>query len=96
MSLMGELNYFLGLEIKQLNEGTFVCQPEYCKYLLKTFGMVDAKSIDTPMATNCNLEMNENGKDVEVNKYKGMISSLLYITTSRPDIMFSVCMCARY
>ncbi|XP_050878514.1 secreted RxLR effector protein 161-like [Lathyrus oleraceus] len=96
MSLTGELNYFLCLQIIQLNEGTFVCQIEYCKDLLKRFGMVDAKSIDTPMATNGNLERNENGKDVEVKKYRGMIGYLLYLTASRPDIMFSVCMCSRY
>ncbi|XP_050890207.1 secreted RxLR effector protein 161-like [Lathyrus oleraceus] len=58
--------------------------------------MEDAKSIDTPMPTNGKLERNENGKDVDMKKYRGMISSLLYLTTSRPNIIFSVCMCARY
>ena len=55
--------------------------------------MADAKSIDTQMATNGNLDRDENGKDVDVKRYRGMIGSLLYLTTSRPDIMFSVCMC---
>ncbi|XP_050915760.1 uncharacterized mitochondrial protein AtMg00810-like [Lathyrus oleraceus] len=96
MSLMGESNYFPGLQIKQLDEGTFVCQTNYCNNLLKRFGMEDAKSIDTPMPTNGNLERNENGKDIDVKKYRGMIGSLLYLTASRPYIMFSVCMCARY
>jgi hypothetical protein len=58
--------------------------------------MEDAKSIDTPMPTNGNLERDENGKDVDVKRYIGMIGSLLYLTASRPDIMFSMCMCARY
>lgn len=58
MSLTGELNYFPALQIKQLNEGTFVCQTKYCKDLLKRFDMVDAKSIDTLMAMNGNLEKN--------------------------------------
>ena len=58
--------------------------------------MEDAKSIDTPMPTNGNLERNENGKDVDVKKHRGMIGSLIYRTTSRPDIMFSACMCACY
>ncbi|XP_050889639.1 uncharacterized mitochondrial protein AtMg00240-like [Lathyrus oleraceus] len=93
---MGELTYFLGLQIKQLNEDTFVCQAKYCKHLLKRFGMVDAKSIETPMAMNGNLERNKNGNDVEVKKYRGMIGYLLYLTTSRPDIMFSVYMYAQY
>ncbi|XP_050916113.1 uncharacterized mitochondrial protein AtMg00810-like [Lathyrus oleraceus] len=94
MSLMGGLNYFLWLQIKQLNEGTFVCQTKYCNELLKRFGMEDAKSINTLMPTNRNLERKENGKDFDVKKYRGMIGSLLDLTASRPNIMFSVCMCA--
>ncbi|XP_050908615.1 secreted RxLR effector protein 161-like [Lathyrus oleraceus] len=96
MSLMGELSYFLGLQIKKLNKGTFVCQTEYCNELLKIFGMEDEKLIDTPMPTNGNLEINENGKDVDVNKYRAIIGFILYLTASRPDIMFSVCICAHH
>src|ERR1051325_9220709 len=96
MSLMGELNFFLGLQAKQLDEGTTVCQIKYCRELLKRFGMNDSKSINTPMATNENLDKDEHGKSVDVKKYRGMIGSFLYLTASRPDIMFSVCMCARY
>lgn len=59
MSLMWELYYILGLQIKQLNEGTFICQTKYWKDLLKRFGMVDAKSFDTSVAMNDNLERNE-------------------------------------
>lgn len=58
--------------------------------------MEDAKSIDTLMPTNGYLEMNENGKDVNVKKYRGMIGSLIYLTVSRPYIMFSVYMCVHY
>lgn len=86
ISLMEELNYFFGIKIKQLNEGSFVYQTKYCNNLLNRFGMEDAKSIDTPMATNGNLEKNENGKDIDVKKYRGMIGSLLYLTASRSDI----------
>ncbi|XP_050908632.1 uncharacterized mitochondrial protein AtMg00810-like [Lathyrus oleraceus] len=96
MSLMGELNYFPGLQIKQLNKGTFVCQTKYCNELLKKFGMVDAKPIDTPMPTNGNSEKYGNGKDVDVKKYRGMIGSLIYLTASTSDITFSVCMCVCY
>ena len=56
--------------------------------------MDGAKEIDTPMETNGNLDKDENGTDVEVKRYKGMIGSLIYLTASRPDIMISVCMCA--
>ncbi|XP_058777163.1 uncharacterized mitochondrial protein AtMg00810-like [Vicia villosa] len=96
MSLMEELNYFLRLQIKQLKEGTFMCQTKYFHEFLKCFRMVDAKSINTPISTNKNLDKDENDKDVDVKKYGGTIGSLLYLTTSRPDIMFSVCICARY
>ncbi|XP_050915149.1 uncharacterized mitochondrial protein AtMg00810-like [Lathyrus oleraceus] len=96
ISFIWELNYFLGLQIKKLNEGTFVCQTKYCNELLKIFGMEDAKSIDTQIPTNANWERNENGKNVDVKNSRGMIGSLIYLTTSRMNVMFSVCMCARY
>jgi hypothetical protein len=96
MSMMGELTYFLGLQIKQLEEGTFIYQTKYCLELLKKFGMTDSKIMETPMASTCALSKDEEGKDVEITKYRGIIGSLLYLTASRSDIMFSVCMCARY
>ncbi|KAK2382297.1 putative mitochondrial protein [Trifolium repens] len=96
MSMMGELTYFLGLQIKQLDEGTFIYQTKYCLELLKKFEMTDSKHMDTSMASTCALSKDEEGKDVEITKYRGIIGSLLYLTASRPDIMFSVCMCARY
>jgi len=96
MSMMGELNYFLGLQIKQLNHGTFLSQTKYCKELLKKFDMENCKEISTPMATNCYLDSDEKGTSVDQTKYRGLIGSLLYLTTSRPNIMFSVCLCARF
>ena len=96
MSMMGELNYFLGLQIKQMSEGTFICQSKYCRELLKRFEMDNAKEIQTPMSTSEHLDKDEKGKEVEITKYRGMIGSLLYLTASRPDIMFSVCLCARF
>ena len=96
MSMMGELNYFLGLQIKQLNHGTFLCQTKYCKELLKKFDMENCKENSTPMATNCYLDSDEKGTSMNQTKYRGLIGSLLYLTASRPDIMFSVCLCARF
>ena len=87
-------SFFLGLQIKQLKKGTFVCQSKYVKDILKKFGMKDAKPIKTPMATNGHLDLNEGGNPVVQKLYRSMIGSLLYLTASRPDIMFSVCMCA--
>nr|ABF97883.1 retrotransposon protein, putative, unclassified [Oryza sativa Japonica Group] len=96
MSMIGELSFFLGLQIKQLKDGTFVSQTKYIKDLLKRFGLEDAKPTKTPMATNRHLDLDEGGKPVDLKLYCSMIGSLLYLTASRPDIMFSVYMCARF
>jgi hypothetical protein len=96
MSMIGELSYFLGLQIKQLKNGIFVSEGKYIKYMLKKFGMEDAKSISTSIGTNGNLDSDANGNMVDQKLYRSMIGSLLYVTTSRPDVMFSVCMCARF
>jgi hypothetical protein len=92
MSMIGKLSYFLGLQIKQMKNGTFVSQGKYIKDLLKKFGMDDAKAISTPIGTNGNLDSDANGNMVDQKIYRSMIGSLLYVTASRPDVMFSVCM----
>ncbi|GJY23554.1 retrovirus-related pol polyprotein from transposon TNT 1-94 [Tanacetum coccineum] len=94
MSMMGELNFFLGLQIKQLNDGIFFNQSKYIKEMLKKFGLEDSKPMKTPMSTETKLTRDEEGESVDNTKYRGMIGSLLYLTASRPDIMFSVCLCA--
>jgi len=96
MSMIGELHYFLELQIKQLNHGTFLSQTKYCKELLKKFDIENCKEISTPMATNCYLDSDEKGTSVDQTKYRGLIGSLLYLTASRPDIMFNVYLCARF
>jgi hypothetical protein len=96
MSMIGELSYFLGLQIKQLKNDTFVSQEKYIKDMLKKFGMEDAKGISTPMGTNGSLDSDASGNIVDQTMYRSMIGNLLYVTASRPDIMFSVCICARF
>ena len=96
MSMMGELNYFLGLQIKQYKEGIFIHQTKYTKDLLKRFDMGDCKPIATPMATSTALDPDEEGEAVDQREYRSMIGSLLYLTASRPDIHFTVCLCARF
>ena len=93
MSMIVELSYFLGLQIKQMKNGTFVSQGKYIKDMLKKFGMDDAKAISTPMGTSGSLDSDASGNMVDQKMYRSMIESLLYMTTSRPDVMFSVCMC---
>ncbi|GJY33624.1 retrovirus-related pol polyprotein from transposon TNT 1-94 [Tanacetum coccineum] len=96
MSMMGELNFFLGLQIKQLEDGIFFNQSKYIKEMLKKFGLEDSKPMKTPMSTETKLTKDEEGESIDNTKYRGMIGSLLYLTASRPDIMFSVCLCARF
>jgi hypothetical protein len=96
MSMMGELRYFLGFKIKQLQDGTFISQKKYIQDIFKKFGMKDAKPIKTPMGTNEYLDLDTGGKSVDQKVYRSMIGSLLYLCASRPDIMLSVCICARF
>jgi hypothetical protein len=96
MSMIGELSFFLGLQINQMKEDTFVSQTKYIKDMLKKFGMEDAKGITTPMGTNGSLDSDKSGNMVDQKLYRSMIGNLLYVMASRPDVMFSVCMCARF
>jgi hypothetical protein len=96
MSVMGELVFFLGFQIKQMKEGTFISQTKYIRDMLKKFDMDKAKPIKTHMPTNGHLDLDKNGKAIDQQVYRSMIGSLLYLCASRPNIMFSVCMCARF
>ncbi|XP_050897651.1 uncharacterized mitochondrial protein AtMg00810-like [Lathyrus oleraceus] len=96
MSMMGKLNYFLGLHIKQTKEGIFINQSKYYKELLKRFDMDSCKDMATPMGSGTYLDQDESRTPIDITKYRAMIGSLLYLTASRPDIMFSVCLCTRF
>ncbi|KAK8952168.1 hypothetical protein KSP39_PZI004103 [Platanthera zijinensis] len=95
MSSMGELSFFLGLQVKQHAKGIFISQTKYAKELVKKFGMSEASCMKTPMPTNAVLDADEHGKHVDQTTYRAMIGSLLYLTASRPDIIFATCICAR-
>nr|GEZ09142.1 hypothetical protein [Tanacetum cinerariifolium] len=96
MSMIGELNFFLGQQIKQLEDGIFFNQSKYIKEMLKKFGLEDSKPIKIPMSSETKLTRVEDGELISDTKYRGMIGSLLYLSASHPDIMFSVCLCARF
>ena len=96
MSMMGELTYFLGLQIKQSSDGISISQGKYINDLLNKFGYNNCGTMKTPMSSSTVLSADEDGKSVNSTAYRGMIGSLLYLTASRPDIMFSTCLCARY
>ncbi|GJU60697.1 uncharacterized mitochondrial protein-like protein [Tanacetum coccineum] len=96
MSSMGELTFFLGLQVKQKKDGIFISQDKYVAEILKKFRFTEVKTASTPMETQKPLLKDEDGKEVDVHMYRSMIGSLMYLTSSRPDIMFAVCACARY
>ena len=90
MSMMGELTFFLELQIKQTKEGISITQSKYIRKLLKRFRMESSKAIGSPMSPSCKLDKDEGGKSVDQKFYRDMIGSLFYLTASRLDIMFSV------
>ncbi|GJT06508.1 putative ribonuclease H-like domain-containing protein [Tanacetum coccineum] len=96
MSFMGELTFFLGLQVKQKEDGIFISQDKYVTKILKKFGFTDVKTARIPMETQKLLLKDQDGEEVDVHLYRSMIGSLMYLTSSRPDIMFAVCACARY
>lgn len=96
MSLVGELSFFLGLQIKQNAKGIFVSQAKYARSLLNKFGLTSPKHARTPMSTTTKVSVDSSGKDVDNTLYRSMIGNLLYVTGSRPDISYSVGVCARY
>ena len=91
MSLVGELTYFLGLQVLQGDDGTRVHQKKYIHEVVKKFGMDDSKPFSTPMSPNTIIDADDMGTGVDQRLYRGIIGSLLYAAASRPDIMFSVC-----
>ena len=94
--MMEELTFFFGLQIKQSSEDIFISESKYIKEILQRFGMESCKSSGIPMSPTCKLSKDEHSLSVDQKLYRGMIGSLLYLTTSRPDILFSICMCARF
>jgi hypothetical protein len=96
ISMICELQFFLGLQIKQSKEGTFVHQAKYTKDIVRKFKKEDSKAMTTSMSTITALDVDEEGEHVDQKEYRSMIGSLLYLTVTRPDIQFSVCLCARF
>ena len=96
MSMVGELNYFLGLQVKQRKDGIFISQEKYAKNIIKRFGLDSKKHTSTPMSSSVKLSLDVVIVDVDPTLYRSMIGSLFYLIASRPDIAFSVEVCARF
>ncbi|GJY40896.1 putative ribonuclease H-like domain-containing protein [Tanacetum coccineum] len=96
MSSIGELTFFLGLQVQQKEDGIFISQDKYVAEILKKFNYSDVKSASTPVDLEKPLVKDGDADVVDVHLYSSMIGSLMYLTASRPDIMFAVCACARF
>jgi hypothetical protein len=86
MSMMGELTFFLGIQVKQTKQGTFVHQDNYTKDLIKKFNTVKLKPVSAPMCSTTSLGPDEDGEAMDQREYRSMIGSLLHLTATRPDI----------
>ncbi|GJY01319.1 retrovirus-related pol polyprotein from transposon TNT 1-94 [Tanacetum coccineum] len=96
MSMMGKISFFLGLQISQSPRGIYINQLKYALESLKKYGFDSCDPVDTPMVEKSKLDEDKEGKAVDPSHYRGMIGTLLYLTASRPDLQFAICMCARY
>lgn len=96
MSLIGEIKYFIGLQILQMKIEIFITQSKYLKEILKKFGMEDSKPVSTPMTTNCKLSKNDESASIDETLYRSMIGKLQYVVHSRPDIAHAVGIVARF
>jgi hypothetical protein len=94
MSMMGELTFFLGIQVKQTKRGTFVHQAKYTKDLMKMFNMAELKPVSTLISSAASLGPDEDDEAVDQREYRSMISSLLYLTATQTDIQFVVGLCA--
>ncbi|GKF65416.1 hypothetical protein Tco_0191933 [Tanacetum coccineum] len=96
MLMMGKLSFFLGLQISQSPRCIFLNQSKYALESIKKYGMETCEPTDTPMVEKSKLDEDPQGKVVNPTRYRGMIGTLMYLIASRPDLVFAVCMCARY
>ncbi|GJR39787.1 retrovirus-related pol polyprotein from transposon TNT 1-94 [Tanacetum coccineum] len=96
MSMMGQMSFFLRLQISQSPRGIFINQSKYASEIVKKYGLLTTDSVDTPVVEKNKLDDDLQGKQVDATIYHGMIRSLMYLTSSRPDLIYAVCLCARY
>nr|GEV78166.1 hypothetical protein [Tanacetum cinerariifolium] len=96
MSMMGEMTFFHGLQVNQSPCGTFINQSKYVLEILTKYGMETAEPVGTLMETKDKLDLDQNGTLVDATKYQSMIGALMYLTSSRPNIVHDTCLCARY
>ncbi|GKC11013.1 retrovirus-related pol polyprotein from transposon TNT 1-94 [Tanacetum coccineum] len=96
ISIMGQMSFFLGLQISQSPRGIFINQTKYASEIVKKYGLISTNYVDTPMVEKNKLDEDLQGTPVDATLYRGMIGSLMYLTSSRPDLIYAFCLCAQY
>nr|GEW93701.1 uncharacterized mitochondrial protein AtMg00810-like [Tanacetum cinerariifolium] len=96
MSMMGEMTFFLGLQVNQSPCGIFINLSTYVLEILMKYGMESCDPVGTPMEIKDKLDLDQNGTPIDATQYRSMIGALMYLTSSRPDIVHATCLCARY
>lgn len=94
--MMGEMNFFLGLHVKQSNEGIFISQTKYTHEMVDKIGVKDIKQVKVPILSSGKIDSDIMAKPTNITHYRGIIGSSLYLTASRPDITSAIGICARY
>lgn len=96
MTDLGKMRFFLGIEVLQMDDGIYVCQRKYAQEILKRFGMEECNAVKNPIVPGFKIDKNEGGVKVDETYYKQIVGSLMYITTTRPDLMFIVSFIGRF
>ncbi|XP_044482003.1 uncharacterized mitochondrial protein AtMg00810-like [Mangifera indica] len=96
MTDLGKIKYFLGLEVSQEMDGIFICQSKYTQEILKKFFMENCKPTATPLVLNAKLRKNDGNKRADETKFRSLVGSLMYLTTTRPDLMYSTSLLSRF
>ena len=96
MSDLGRMRFFLGIEVLQQSDGIYICQRRYALEVLKRFGMMESNSVGNPIVPGAKISRDENGITVDETHYKQLVGSLMYLTATRPDMMFVICLISRY
>ncbi|CAL9007505.1 unnamed protein product [Prunus brigantina] len=96
MTDLGKMHYFLGIEVKQSSNGIFIGQKKYAEEILKRFHMEGCNSVQNPIVPGTKLVKDEGGEKVDSTHFKQIVGSLMYLTATRPDLMFAVNLISRY
>jgi len=96
MTDMRKMKFFLGIEVSQQNDGIFICQKKYALEILKRFGMLESREVNSPIVPGSKLSKDADGVAIDESYYKKIVGSLMYLTKIRPDLVYNVSLISRY